>query len=358
MSTDPLPVSVFLEQALYDPEAGFYERGGRAGRRGDFVTSPEVGPLFGAVVAQALDTWWSGLGRPDPFVVHEHGAGPGTFARGVVQAAPACATALRWVLVERSAAQRELHPPHLPHVGEPGADGWASPGHGPLVASTPARPEGPAHVVLANELLDNLPFDLAERTTTGWVEVRLVPSSDGHPAEVLVPLDPERAARLERLAPGAAVGARAPLQEPAGEWVAAGLAQLAPGGRLVVLDYATTTADLAARPWDQWVRTYRGHARGGDPWSDPGEQDVTVEVAIDQLGATSRPPDHVAAQAEVLRDWGIDDLVADGREAWRTRSGPIDLAALRARSRVTEAEALLDPTGLGAFAVATWIAPG
>ena len=44
-----------MEQALYDPESGFYATSGVAGRRGDFITSPEVGPLFGAVVARALD---------------------------------------------------------------------------------------------------------------------------------------------------------------------------------------------------------------------------------------------------------------------------------------------------------------
>jgi SAM-dependent MidA family methyltransferase len=75
------PLSAVLEAALYDPATGFYETGGRAGRRGDFLTSPEVGPLFGAVVARALDRWWDGLGRPDPFVVVDAGAGPGTLAR-------------------------------------------------------------------------------------------------------------------------------------------------------------------------------------------------------------------------------------------------------------------------------------
>lgn len=355
MTADPdeaIPVSAFVERALYDPGAGFYEVGGRAGRRGDFVTSPEVGPLFGAVLATALDRWWDAAGRPDPVVVHEHGAGPGTLARGVVQARPRCGPALRWVLVERSAAQRALHPDHLPHVGAPGGDPWSSPGGGPLVASVGTPPEGPAHVVVANELLDNLPFDLAERGATGWDEVRLVEDPPGTWAEVLVPLDATRADRLDRLAPDAAAGARAPLQDEAGEWVAAALRQLAPGGRLVVLDYGTTTAALAARPWEQWVRTFRGHERGGPPWVGPGQQDVTVEVAWDQVG----PPDRLRPQAEALRDWGIEALVEEGRRHWRERTGPVDLAALRARSRVAEAEALLDPDGLGGFTVAEWIA--
>lgn len=295
-------------------------------------------------MARRLDRWWDEAGRPDPFVVHEHGAGPGTLARTVVVAAPACAPALRWVLVERSAAQREGHPAHLPHVGAVGAGAWASPGAGPLVASAAAAPEDERpHVVLANELLDNLPFDLAERTADGWAEVRLTGAGE----EVLVPLPVERSASL----PDAAVGARAPLQDAAAAWVASALAGLAPGGRLVVLDYgAPTTAELAARPWTEWVRTYRGHARGGHPWAAPGTQDVTVEVAFDQLA----PPTRLGRQADVLREWGIDALVEEGRAIWRDRSGPTDLAALRARSRITEADALLAPDGLGAFWVAEW----
>ena len=55
-----------------------------AGRRGDFLTAPEVGPLYGAVLARAIDAWWIELGRPDPFVVVEAGAGPGTLARSVL----------------------------------------------------------------------------------------------------------------------------------------------------------------------------------------------------------------------------------------------------------------------------------
>ena len=64
----PVPLDEVLELALYHPSHGFYGSGaGAAGRRGgDFVTSPEVGPLYGAVLARALERWWDELGRPDP----------------------------------------------------------------------------------------------------------------------------------------------------------------------------------------------------------------------------------------------------------------------------------------------------
>ena len=60
----PAPVRRVVERRSTTPRRGFYASGRAAGRRGDFITSPEVGPLFGAVVARALDAWWAELGSP------------------------------------------------------------------------------------------------------------------------------------------------------------------------------------------------------------------------------------------------------------------------------------------------------
>ncbi len=170
--------------------------GGSAGRRGDFITSPEVGPLFGAVIARYLDAEWERIGRPDPFTVVDAGAGPGTLARAVLAAAPACRDALRYVAVEISPAQRARHP-----------DG---------IESVPALPEPPVEgdvdglidgVVLANELLDNLPFRLAV-FDNGWREAFVTMGSDGRFVEVLsAPFDPVPAC----LPVSPTFGSRAPL---------------------------------------------------------------------------------------------------------------------------------------------------
>lgn len=316
----------YVERALYHPERGFYASGGRAGRRGDFLTSPEVGPLFGAVLARALDTWWRDLGEPDPYTVVEVGAGPGTLARAVLAAAPDCAPVLRYVTVERSAAQRAQHP-------------------GTVEARADLPDEPITGVVLANELLDNVAFRLVERAGEGWSEVHV---QDG--AEVLVPLDGTPPSVLSAL--DVPVGARVPVQEQAAAWLADALA-LVERGRVVVIDYADTTASMADRPPAEWLRTYRGHERGGDPLVAPGTQDITVEVAVDQLAAV-RPPDEDRSQAGFLRAHGIDGLVAEGRRVWGERAHLGDLAAIRSRSRVPESEALLDPAGLGAFRVLQW----
>jgi SAM-dependent MidA family methyltransferase len=315
-----------VELALYHPAHGFYETGGGAGRGGDFLTSPEVGPLFGAVLARALDAWWTELGRPDPFTVVEAGAGRGALARSILAAGPACSAALRYVAVERSAALRAQHP----YAAESAAEIPA----GPVVG-----------VVLANELLDNLPFGLLERTAAGWAEVRV----DEHLAEVLVPASGEALAEAE-LAPGALIGSRIPVQRAGRRWVHRALSSLR-AGRVVVVDYADVTPSLAGRPWTDWLRTYRRHGRGAHPLADLGGQDVTCEVAVDQLPAS----DANRNQAEFLRAFGIDELAAEARRAWEERAAIGDLLALRSRSRIHEAAALVDPSGLGAFRVLEWV---
>jgi SAM-dependent MidA family methyltransferase len=357
----PIGFDDVVRAALYDPAAGFYASGGRAGRRGDFLTSPEVGPLFGAVVANALDDWWRSAGEPPVFVVVEAGAGPGTLARTVLHAQPACAAALRYVLVETSAAQRATHAERLPledpvaafaSVPDPADDEPRQPPPaGPIVVSLAELPRVPGPcVVVANELLDNLPFGLAERTAGGWAEVR-VGLAGSALVDVLVPLDVPHAARLHELAPAAAVGARVPLQRAAAEWLRGALELAGPGGRVLALDYATSTAALADRPVEEWVRTYRSHERGGPALEALGTQDITCEVAIDQLGVA---PASELAQADWLREHGLDGLVDEGRRVWLERAATGDLEAVRARSRIREAEALTDPAGLGAFRVLEW----
>ncbi len=309
----------FMELALYG-EHGFYTTRGRAGRhRGDFITSPEVGPLFGTVLARAIDAEWERLGRPADFCVIEVGAGPGTLARSVLAAwsAEPSAHPTRYVAVEVSPAQRELHP-----AG---------------VESRPDLPAGPfTGVVLANELLDNLPFRLLV-FDGGWREAYMA-HDRGAFVEVLHPLtDPPPV-----LPTSAPHGARAPWQQAAHDWVV-DVRSLLAGGSLIVIDYVTPrTAQLAAEPWRNWLRTYRGHERGAHYLRDVGEQDITTQVALDQLPE----PDELRTQAQFLQRWGIDDLVA---EAWAAAAAAPTVAALAMRSRIREAEALLDPTGLGGF---------
>jgi SAM-dependent MidA family methyltransferase len=362
-----------MEAALYDPDAGFFATTGRAGRAGgDFLTSVEVGSLFGALVSQAIDGWWDGMGRPDPFLVVDAGAGRGQLARDVLRAGPRCAPALRYVLVERSAALRAtaaellpLEPAELalgPAVPpEPDEEPVAVPGSGPMVTALAELPAGPATaVVVANELADNLPFRIVERVSGGWVEIRVADTSSPEAtgqvfSEIALPADEGLAAAAARLVEGGDVppGARLPVPTGLSDWIRSAEAMLR-RGVIVVIDYGAPVQELASRGQSGWLRTYRGQRRGGSPLDRPGSQDITADVPVEGLRRAAAAAGLAVltetTQSGWLRSLGVDELVAEARAAWHGRAAT-DLAAIAARSRVHEAEALLDPAGLGGHRV-------
>lgn len=363
----PIAFADFQEAALYDPEEGFFTRGGGAGRVGrDFVTSPEIGSLFGMVIARALDDAWRRLGEPDPFVVVEVGAGRGRLGADVVRASPACAVALRYVLVERSAPLRDeqrerlrIEPPDEalgPFLVTDDEPPEPEPGRGPIVTALDALPAvRVTGVVLANELLDNLPVHVVERVDDGWLEVR-VDATDAGFVEALVPAPPALAAEADVVAEGAVVepGARLPVPIAARAWLEQ-VGVLLERGEVVLFDYVDTASSLAARGQGSWMRTYRAHHRGADPLAAPGEQDITCDVPLEYLRRVTERVGLPIVEYVPQREWmgrhGIVELVAEGDRIWQDGAARGDLAALAGRSRGVEAAALTDPGGLGAHRV-------
>jgi len=377
----------WMQQALYHPDFGFFSSVGEPGKRGkDFLTSPEVGPLFGAVMARAIDGCWHNLGRPDPFVVMEGGAGAGSLAASILRAQPECAGALRYVLVERSPRLRawldrrtgDKLPknrragdklPKNRRAGDKLPDGRVT-----SLADIPDTPV--AHgMVIANELLDNLPFQILELTASGWQEVACCLSEEFGFAESLRPIDRATQQQASQLAPQAKLGDRIPWQRQAAEWVQRALNWLG-AGEVLVFDYGDTTAELARR--GGWLRTYFRHQRGDSPLVHPGWQDITSDVAFDQLP----PLAAIQTQAEFLERWGIAELVRLGTELWQAGQagwlGPKPTEAKSAKpsetqppspttstaqptvdwliagSRQAEANILCDPKSFGSYKVASW----
>jgi SAM-dependent MidA family methyltransferase len=321
----------FMETALYGPH-GFYAGAGRAGRRGDFLTSPEVGPLFGAVLAGWIEAEYERLGRPDEFEVVEVGAGPGTLARSVIAHWRSIGSGGHpYTAVEVGPSQRADHPAEVTSIADLGERAGR-----PIVG-----------VVIANELLDNLPFRLLVFDGT-WRESFVVAREDdpSSVAEVLRPL-----VDVPRWLPATGPhGARVPWQQSAAAWVDATVGSIG-SGRLLAIDYVTArTAELSVMPWRAWLRTYRDHRRGDHYLTAIGQQDITGQVALDQLPV----PDVVRTQAQFLQRWGLDDLVEEGRQAWSAAASAPTVAAMKMRSRVREAEALIDPDGLGGYLALEW----
>jgi SAM-dependent MidA family methyltransferase len=200
-------------------------------------------------------------------------------------------------------------------------------------------------VILANELLDNLPFRLFV-FDGAWLEAFVAKRPDGAFVEVL-----HKPSALPAVLPQtAALGSRVPIQDAACAWVNDALS-LIERGSLLLFDYCTdTTAAVAAMPWREWLRTYKDHERGGHYLLDPGSQDITAQVVLDQL------PDGFTAMTQVqfLQQWGIDELVLEGKAYWENLSGAPDVAAIKMRSRMLEANNLMDLKGLGSFNAIRW----
>jgi SAM-dependent MidA family methyltransferase len=316
----------YMGLALYG-EGGFYQDGGKAGRRGDFITSPEVGPLFAAVIARYLDDCWNEMGCPSSFDVVEVGAGPGTLARGIFDAQPKCISALKYVAVEISAAQRALHPDFAESM-----------------ANFPDREIN--GVVLANELLDNLPFKLFVYDGV-WKEAFVALGDGGKFVEVLRHVD-EVPEVLPKTAP---LGSRAPIQNTAAQWLF-DVSKKMSDGKVLVFDYCSeSTSEIAETPWREWLRTYKNHERGLHYLLEPGTQDITTQVMIDQL--TSKNPGLlVTSQYEWLKNRGIDELVDEGNKYWDEHKSAPDIAAMKMRSRITENEILKTLSQKGKFSTA------
>ncbi len=323
-----MPYADLVEVALYDADYGFYASGGRAGRRGDFLTSPEVGPLFGHVVSHAIDAEWDRLGQPDDFTVVDFGAGPGTLARSILAASPRCGRQLCYQAIERSTLQREQHPEGVVSLEELTDEHIGS---------------GTTGVVIANELLDNLAFTPVRWDDDGTALFSTVDlGEDDELIEVFAP-EPSRSAS-QLIADRSVVD-----QTDAGVWVRHMTENVLARGKVIVIDYARLRTE------DVEIRTYSEHGRAGEPLESLGAKDITVDVDLEAIQRFAGTASAISQQHEWLRTHGIDALVEQGRATWEREAAVGGLAALRAKSRLREAGSLCDPVGLGGFTVAEWV---
>ncbi|TXH75156.1 MAG: class I SAM-dependent methyltransferase [Lysobacteraceae bacterium] len=145
-----LPFWRFMELALYAPGLGYYSAGAtKLGPSGDFVTAPELGPLFAECVAAALAPVLARLGDDSVFL--EIGGGSGAFAEAVIPRLIALrAMPARYAILEPSADLRQRQRERLRTVFAPDVYErveWLQ---------SPIQPRWNG-VVFANEVLDALP---------------------------------------------------------------------------------------------------------------------------------------------------------------------------------------------------------
>ena len=341
----PIPFADFMALALGHSEGGYYAvAAARPTRGGDFLTAPELHPVFGAALARQVAEAWERVGRPAPFTLVEYGAGAGTLALAILAGLRDDGSPLADALVY---APVEVNRHRLAELRSRAAAAAL-----PLVDPVGLDDRAVAGVVVANEFLDALPVHLFDVRGGRAREVHVTVEADGSFGEMLEePSDPalrDRLARLAREGIALVEGQRLEVRPAVEAWAREVGWRLA-AGLVVVLDYGAPAADLYGprRPAGT-LMTYRGHAAEGDPrapYRDAGERDITahvdttalgaalVDAGLDLLGETS--------QAELLVGCGLEELV-QRRQAGAARASE----ALELRSAIMR---LLDPRHLGGF---------
>lgn len=331
----PMPFDRFMDIALYDPEGGFFTGGGvRSEKEGDFLTSPEVSPLFGATLARFITAEQHRIAHP--LAIVEAGAGTGSLLRPLVDALDDPADVFA---VEVSPAARDRLASTVPEAS--------------VVASLQEIPQPLRAVIIANELLDNLPAAVAIRRGSGWAEQWV--GDDGAGLVVVeAPARDEVAAWADAFSGPVDEGAVVEVQLMAAEWVRAAVEALS-AGAVVVIDYGDLAEHLTHRRGHGTVRTYRSHHLGPDPLVEPGAADITMDVNFSAMAAfASEAGAEVTLhrQDDFLAAWGLREALAELRRAELDAARRGDsMERLRLRSRVTDVEALLHPRGLGDFRV-------
>ncbi len=339
----PMTFARFMDLALYDAEGGYYRAGtARPGRDGDFLTAPEAHPIFGAALARAVADAWDRLGRPEPFVLREYGAGTGTLALAVLDVLAAehadLVGRLRYDPIE-------VEPRRIAAI----VSRLAAAGHRDVLVAREASGSPRVGFVIANEVLDALPvYRVVVRE--GSLREVLVGSRGGTFVDVEGdPTTPGLAARLADEAVQLAEGQRAEICLALGPWltaVAAGLER----GVLLLIDYGYPAAELydPVRRRDGTLRAYLRHRVHDHPYIHVGRQDLTahVDVSAVERAAVAAGLDHLGTttQAEFLVGLGTEDLL----RAIQADPATTLEAYIAVRSALMR---LLDPGAMGRFRV-------
>ncbi len=338
----PMPFARFMELALYDPDGGYYRaESARPGREGDFLTAPELHPIFGATLSTGLHEIWDKLGRPDPFVIREHGAGTGALALSVLGAVddPAFRAAIRFQPVEVDPRRETAFTERLTKAGFGDVVGAAQAGDRPIQG-----------VVIANEVLDALPVHRVRQRGETIREIAVAIDADGALVDVEIePSTPALAARLAAEGIDLVDGQTAEICLALDDWVATAAAPLA-HGLLLLIDYGAPAAELydPVRRRDGTLRAYVRHHVHDDPYRFVGRQDLTAHVDVTAVERAAQAAGlttvGITTQAEALM--GLD--IQDRLQAIQGDPATTMEAYTLLRSSLMR---LLDPAAMGRFRV-------
>lgn len=303
-----LSFAEYMHHVLYAPGLGYYSAGAaKLGVAGDFVTAPEVSPIFGAILARQCA---SVLAQVDSPSILELGAGSGRLAVDVLRKlADLDALPERYLILEVSAdlseRQKTLLGREIPELVD-------------RVSWVDRLPDEHRGVILANEVLDALPVERFARRGDDIMQI-CVADDDG-----------QFVAR-ESKAPAGLANAVLGIEEDLGERLADGyvsevslaappwiedLAGLLRHGMIFLFDYGLSRREhYEAERSDGWLRCHFRHHAHNDPFILPGIQDLTAWVDFSAV-ATAAVDNGLevmgyVTQAHFLVGGGLDVELAD-----------------------------------------------
>ena len=308
----------YMEMALYEPGLGYYSNPGQVfGAAGDFVTAPELTPLFGATLARQVSPWLkdpalAGSGQ----VVLEVGGGSGMLAAQLLNALDNVGHhEVRYLILELSAERREHQRQTLKSL---------APGLMDRVGWLETFPESFAGVVVANELLDAMPVQLFEWQADAEAELQEMGVTwvDGQFAWAPRPADAvltETVTALRnRLGPEGAQWHSPYRSEicPAQQAWMRTLADCMTAGVVLLLDYGFAAPEYYHPQRDQGtLMCHYRHRSHADPFLWPGLSDITAHVDFTALAraATAEGFSLVGytSMAAFLLNAGLLDELAD-----------------------------------------------
>jgi SAM-dependent MidA family methyltransferase len=292
-----LPFDLFLQAVLYTPGLGYYTNGlqkfGSLPSSGsDFVTAPELSPLFGHCLARQAAQIFEATGTAH---VYEFGAGSGKLALQICEHLAHESIGLKhYFIIEISSELRARQQETLKTFA--GQITWLD-----------ALPEQMQGVVIGNEVLDAMPVKLLHRKSGVWHERGVVASSLGFDWQD----------RLTDLRPPVEIeGSHDYLTEihPQQEAFLRTLAQHLTRGAAFFIDYGFPEAEYYHPQRHMGtVMTHALHQSGTDPLSDVGSKDITAHV-------------NFTGCALAAQDAGLDVLGYCSQGRFLLNCGYLDLA--------------------------------
>lgn len=302
----PISFHDYMEMALYEPGLGYYSAGmAKLGPAGDFITAPELGPLFARCLAQTITAAAGILGS---YCIMELGAGSGVLAADLLDALQDHPPA-NYLILERSAdladrqhsLLRHRHPEYFGRIQ------W--------LQKPPAEISG---IIIGNEIVDALPVERFVIVGDSILQ-SMVDDVGGKLTATTRPAPARLAAQVERVIPFEVASSKVPYHSEINTYLPAWLNGISAGlksGLLILSDFGYPRKDYyhPDRNRGTLLCHYR-HRVHDDTLFWPGLQDITASVDFTALAEAGDVAglDLLAytSQAGFMIDAGLMDVMTD-----------------------------------------------